>query len=66
VPRERAESKQGCEQNPIGKGPLKNYLRDFIEKVQKDQVKGRLIFNKSIHPLEKEDDDVDEDQAPQA
>ena len=63
---ERSEGEEGSEQNGVGKGPLENHLRDLIEEVQKNKVKGALYLTKRFHLLEEEDNDIDEDQAAQA
>jgi hypothetical protein len=65
MPGEHAEGKEGCEQNAIGKGPLENHLRDFIEEVLKYEIKRGLILNKEIHLLNEENDHIDEDEAAQ-
>jgi hypothetical protein len=45
MPREHAKGEKGGKQNPIGKGPLKCHLRDFVEKVFEDERKRCSILD---------------------
>jgi len=62
---EIAKGEKSGKQNRIGQGPLKSDFGYLIGEVFKDEIEGGLIFDKDIHLLEKEDDDIDEDQAAQ-
>ena len=62
---ERAQGEKGGKENPIGKGPLEDHFRDFIEKVFEDEVERGLIPREEIHLLEEEDNEVDKDEAAQ-
>jgi hypothetical protein len=65
VSREYAKGEESGEENCIRKSPLEGDLWNFIEEVFEDQVERGLIFDKEIHSLEEEDNDIDEDQATQ-
>jgi len=45
---------------------LKGDFRNLIEDILEDQIERGLIFDKKVHLLEEEDDDIDQDEAAQA
>jgi hypothetical protein len=63
ISREGAEREKGRQEHPIGKGPLKNDLRDFVKEINEDQVERSVILAEEVHLLEKEHDHIDEHQA---
>jgi hypothetical protein len=66
VARECAEHEKGTQEDCIRKSPFKGHFRDLIEEVFEDQVGRGLIFDKEIHFLKKENDNINEDQTTQA
>jgi hypothetical protein len=60
-----AQGEKGGKQNRIGQGPFKDDFGYLIGDVFKDEIEGGLIFDEDIHLLEKENDDIDEDQTAQ-
>jgi hypothetical protein len=57
------ESKKSGQKNSIRKSPLKDNLRGLVKQIFKDEDKRGLILNENAHLLEKEEDNIDEDQA---
>jgi hypothetical protein len=57
------ESKKSGQKNSIRKSPLKDHLRGLVKQIFKDEDKRGLILNENAHLLEKEEDNIEEDQA---
>jgi hypothetical protein len=66
VARECAEGEKGGEENRVRNRPLEGCLRNLVKDVFEHQIERGVIPLEEIHLLEKDDDDIDEDQTAQA